>query len=97
MGTPMWREVGRMIEQAWLFLASYEVSFSRKLMCAVDGCNRRFGGGTVVPAASVERRRSWSTKTLMRTPRYTTREDKSDHGIIRSSLSRSQPIGSAST
>ena len=31
MGTPMWREVGRMIEQAWLFLASYEVSLSRKL------------------------------------------------------------------
>ena len=37
MGTPMWREVGRMIEQAWLFLASYEVSFSRKLRMA-DRC-----------------------------------------------------------
>ena len=34
MGTPMWRQVGRMIEQAWLFLASYEVSFSRKLRMA---------------------------------------------------------------
>ena len=46
---------------------------SAALMGAMDTCNRRFGRGTVVPAAAnVERRRSWSTKFQMRTPRYTT-------------------------
>jgi DNA polymerase V len=47
---------------------------SAALMGAMDVCNRRFGRGTVVPAAAnVERKRSWSTKFQMRTPRYTTR------------------------
>jgi DNA polymerase V len=47
---------------------------SAALMGAMDACNRRFGRATVVPAAaSVERRRTWSTKFQMRTPRYTTR------------------------
>ena len=50
---------------------------SAALMGAMDACNRRFGRGTVVPAAAnVERRRSWSTKFNMRTPRYTTRLDE---------------------
>ena len=50
---------------------------SAALMGAMDACNRRFGRGTVVPAAAnVERRRSWSTKFKMRTPRYTTRVDE---------------------
>ena len=40
----------------------------------MDACNRRFGRGAVVPAAAiVERRRRWSTKFQMRTPRYTKR------------------------
>ena len=46
---------------------------SAALMGAMDACNRRFGRGTVMPAAAnVERRRSWSTKCQMWTPRYTT-------------------------
>ena len=50
---------------------------STALMGAMDACNHRFGRGTVVPAAAnVERRRSWSTKFNMRTPRYTTRLDE---------------------
>jgi len=47
---------------------------SAALMGAMDACNRRIGRGIVVPAAAnVERRRTWSTKFNMRTPRYTTR------------------------
>jgi DNA polymerase V len=42
---------------------------SAALMGAMDACNRRFGRGTVVPAAAnVERSRSWSTKFQMREP-----------------------------
>ena len=46
-------------------------------MAAMDTCNRRWGRGAVVPAAaSVARRRKWSTKFEMRSPRYTTRVDE---------------------
>ncbi|GEP04012.1 Y-family DNA polymerase [Methylobacterium oxalidis] len=46
---------------------------SEPLMAAMDACNARFGRGTVVPArAGVEKKRDWSTKFEMRTPRYTT-------------------------
>ena len=46
---------------------------SGPLMAAMDACNARFGRGSVVPArAGLERKRTWSTKFEMRTPRYTT-------------------------
>ena len=42
-------------------------------MAAIDACNARWGRGAVVPAhAGVVDRRDWSTKSEMRTPRYTT-------------------------
>ena len=44
------------------------------LMEALDACNRRFGRGTVVPAAAgLAKRRTWSTRFDMRSPCYTTR------------------------
>lgn len=47
------------------------------LMVALDACNRRFGRGTVVPAAAgLATKRAWSTKFEMRSPRYTTRLDE---------------------
>lgn len=46
---------------------------SAPLMAAMDECNRRFGRGAVVPArAGLEKKRTWSTKFEMRSPRYTT-------------------------
>lgn len=47
------------------------------LMDAMDACNRRWGRGSVVPAAAgFAPRRAWSTKFEMRSPRYTTRIDE---------------------
>lgn len=47
------------------------------LMAALDACNRRFGRGTMVPAAAgFAPSRGWSTKFEMRSPRYTTRLDE---------------------
>jgi hypothetical protein len=46
-------------------------------MSAMDACNRRWGRGSVVPAAAgVASKRAWSTKFDMRRPRYTTRVDE---------------------
>jgi DNA polymerase V len=42
-------------------------------MAAMDACNARFGRGAVVPArAGLTKKRTWSTKFEMRSPRYTT-------------------------
>ncbi|WP_313898831.1 DUF4113 domain-containing protein [Methylobacterium sp. E-045] len=39
----------------------------------MDRCIRRFGRGAVVPArVGLEKKRTWSTKFEMRSPRYTT-------------------------
>lgn len=46
---------------------------SAPLMAAMDACNARFGRGAVVPArAGLPEKRTWSTKFVMRSPRYTT-------------------------
>ena len=48
-------------------------------MVALDACNARFGRGTGsawAPRALRHRRRDWSTKFEMRSPRYTTRLDE---------------------
>ncbi|WP_348271090.1 DUF4113 domain-containing protein [Methylobacterium sp. Leaf93] len=46
---------------------------SAPLVAAMDECNRRFGRRAVLPArAGREKKRSWSTKFEMRSPRYTT-------------------------
>src|SRR5215213_7187882 len=50
---------------------------SGQLMAAMDACNRRWGHGSVVPAAAgVASKRGWATKFDMRSPRYTTRIDE---------------------
>jgi DNA polymerase V len=50
---------------------------SGRLMAAMDACNRRWGRGSVVPAAAgVASKRAWATKFEMRSPRYTTRIDE---------------------
>jgi hypothetical protein len=50
---------------------------SGRLMSAMDACNRRWGRGSVMPAAaSIASKRAWSTKFDMRSPRYTTRVDE---------------------
>jgi DNA polymerase V len=47
------------------------------LMAAMDAYNRRWGRGAVVPAkAGTPKKRDWSTKFEMRSPRYTTRLDE---------------------
>jgi DNA polymerase V len=46
-------------------------------MAALDACNRRWGRGSVVPAAAgIASKRAWATKFEMRSPRYTTRMDE---------------------
>ena len=46
---------------------------SGRIMAALDACDRRWGRGSVVPAAAgLPARRSWATKFEMRSPRYTT-------------------------
>jgi DNA polymerase V len=47
------------------------------VMVAMDACNKRWGRGSVVPAAAgFAPRRKWSTKFQMRSPRYTTRVEE---------------------
>ena len=47
------------------------------IMVAMDACNKRWGRGSVVPAAAgFAPRRKWSTKFQMRSPRYTTRVEE---------------------
>jgi len=48
---------------------------SKRLMAAVDACNRRYGRGIVKPG-SVGVARTWATKFERRSPRYTTRLDE---------------------
>lgn len=55
-------------------LGQFDREHGATLMSALDACNRRFGRGTVVPAAAgFAPARGWSTKFEMRSPRYTTR------------------------
>ena len=55
-------------------LGQFDRERGSALMSAMDACNRRFGRGTVVPAAAgVAPARTWSTKFEMQSPRYTTR------------------------
>ncbi|MFC6047713.1 DUF4113 domain-containing protein [Methylobacterium hispanicum] len=43
---------------------------------AIDACNQSFGRGAVMSAAAtLERDRTWSTNSEMRSPRHTTRLD----------------------
>ena len=50
---------------------------SGRIMAALDACNRRWGRGSVVPAAAgTPSKRAWATKFEMRSPRYTTRMDE---------------------
>ena len=57
------------------FFASSDREERAALMTALDDVNRRFGRGTLFPAA-MGIRREWSTKFEMKSPRYTTRWDE---------------------
>lgn len=64
-------------QRAFPGLGQLDREHGAALMAALDACNRRFGRGAVVPgSAGFARKREWSTKFEMRSPRYTTRVDE---------------------
>ncbi len=54
-------------------IGAFDRERSVRMMTALDACNRRFGRGTVVPAAAgFPSSRTWQTRFEMRSPRYST-------------------------
>ena len=64
-------------QRALPHLGQFDRERAAQLTAALDACNRRFGRGAVVTAASgMPAQRRWSTRFDLRSPRYTTRAEE---------------------